>query len=269
MDRSCELAPYSARRDWRPCCQSRSSGWRRWPASRYEHTPRGQGRAGGRAGKEELAVWVAAEREPHVGCYTTTTSRNVTQLLLRFLFLGPAFLYFKSSWVFAACVAIIGGSVRGLTTALLLRDLAVREARASNSEQPMMGSGGRRGREFLVLQNRCSASLAMSRDGSFPSRPRQSQIRDGAFAPLRLSCMSQRNQSSAFRIIRANRSGRAALYPRTSASGNEKSAVRRLRSAATASPVKICGDSYQCHRHEFHLHLGRGAHRWSGRDNYV
>ena len=31
-----------------------------------------------------------------------------------------------------------------------------------------MGSGGP-----LGLQNRCSASLAMSRDGSFPSRPRQ------------------------------------------------------------------------------------------------
>jgi len=194
MDRSCELAPYSARRDWRPCCQSRSSGWRRWPASRCEHTPRGQGRAGGRAGQDELAVWVAEEREPHVGCYTTTTSPNITQLLLRFPFLGPAFLYFKSSWVCAACVAIIGGSVRGLTTALLLRDLAVREARASNSEQPMMGSGGRRGREFLVLQNRCSASLAMSRDGSFPSRP--PNLRLGTARSRRLALAACLNETS-------------------------------------------------------------------------
>jgi hypothetical protein len=43
-----------------------------------------------------------------------------------------------------------------------------------NSQRTNVAASGRRGRCGDYLQNRWSASLAMSTDGSFPSRPRQS-----------------------------------------------------------------------------------------------
>ncbi len=46
----------------------------------------------------------------------------------------------------------------------------------TKSERSPMDAGGGPGRSLLVLQNRWSASLAMSTDGSFPSRPRHFEL---------------------------------------------------------------------------------------------
>ncbi len=56
------------------------------------------------------------------------------------------------------------------------------------SEWTGLVAGGPFGRSCDHLQNRWSASLAMSTDGSFPSRPRQflnSNRHDGHYIPLR------------------------------------------------------------------------------------
>jgi hypothetical protein len=78
-----------------------------------------------------------------------------------------------STWIHFLTATTDGiGVGRGRTTV----DAAPSGLLKLNSRQTDVVAGGHQGPSWHHVQNRWSASLAMSTDGSFPSRPRQLEL---------------------------------------------------------------------------------------------
>jgi hypothetical protein len=87
-------------------------------------------------------------------------------------------------WEVACCLSD-DGTTDGIAVGRrwTIVDVRVGCALRPDSQWTDVAASGRRGRCGDYLQNRWSASLAMSTDGSFPSRPRQSRRAGIALGP--------------------------------------------------------------------------------------